>query len=134
MSREGVATLRAAYDAFKRQDVPAVMAAFDERIEWISPDTLPFGGVYRGHAEVGQFFGQLPQHWTDLSVEPQEFIDGGDTVVVVVRLRGGGRAGAMDSEAIHLWRLRSGKAVSFREFSDTALALSALGRPLPTAA
>jgi hypothetical protein len=42
VSSEGVATLQAAYDA-KRQDIPTVMAAFDDEIEWTSPDNLPFG-------------------------------------------------------------------------------------------
>ena len=133
MSSQAIATLQSAYDAFKRQDVAAVMAAFDESIEWTSPYTLPFGGVYHGRAGVGDFFSRLPQFWDALSVEPQEFIDGGDVVVAIVRLRGTGAAGSMDSDALHLWRMSGGKAVSFREFSDTALALGALGLSVPVA-
>lgn len=84
-------------------------------------------GTFHGHEGVGAFFSQLPSHWTDLSVEPEEFIDGGDTIVVIVRLRGTGAGGPIDSRAAHLWRMRGGKAVSHTEFSDTARAREALG-------
>ena len=92
MSAEDVQVLRDGYAAFARQDVPAVMAAFDPGIEWHAPESLPFGGSYHGHEGVGAFFGQLPSHWTDLSVEPQEFIDGGDTIAVIVRCAAPARA------------------------------------------
>jgi uncharacterized protein len=127
VSAENVQVLRDGYAAFARGDVPAVMAAFDESIVWNTPASLPFGGTYEGHAGVGGFFAQLPSHWTDLSVEPEEFIDGGDTVVVIVRLRGTAAGGTLDSQAVHLWRMRDGKAVSQTEYSDTAAAREALG-------
>jgi ketosteroid isomerase-like protein len=127
VSSEGVATLRAAYDAFKRQDIPTVMAALDDEIEWTSPDNLPFGGTFRGHAGVGQFFGQLPEYWKELNVDPEEFIDEGDVIVVPVHLTGAGAGGSLDSKTLHLWRMRAGKAVSFREYPDTAQMLQALG-------
>ena len=62
MTSTQVQTLRDAYAAFARQDVPSVMAAFNEDIEWESPDSIPFGGSYHGHEGVGQFFSQLPEH------------------------------------------------------------------------
>ena len=127
MSAENVQVLRDAYDAFASGDIPAVMAAFDESIEWHAPESVPFGGTYRGHDGVGEFFGQLPRYWSDLSVRPEEFIDGGETVVVLVRIAGTGAAAAIDDTAVHLWRMRDGKAVSFTEFGDTAQTLAALG-------
>lgn len=131
MSSSDVETLRSAYEAFARQDMATVMGAFQEDIEWISPDSLPFGGTYRGHEAVAGFFGQLPEHWQELMVEPAEFIDGGETIVVAVRLRGTGAGGSMDTQALHRWRMRDGKAAAFREYSDTARALQALGLRVP---
>jgi hypothetical protein len=129
MSAENVQVIRDGYAAFARQDVPAVMAAFDENIEWNTPESLPFGGTHRGHDGVGAFFAQLAEHWQELSVEPLEFIDGGgDTIVVLVASRATGSGGRLDMDIIHLWRMRDGKAVSFTEFMDTARALGALGQ------
>jgi len=134
MSAENVTVLRDAYGAFARQDIPAVMAAFDETIEWQAPDSLPFGGLYRGHDGVGGFFGQLPTYWQELSVEPEEFIDGGDTIVVVARVRGTAAGGSLDQKHVHIWRMRDGRATSFTEYSDTARALQALGQEIPATA
>ena len=94
---KNVQVLRSAYEAFARQDVPAAMAAFDESIEWSAPESLPFGGTYRGQDGVGGFFGQLPQYWEDLVVAPVEFIDGGDTIVVIARCHGTGAGGRLIS-------------------------------------
>jgi ketosteroid isomerase-like protein len=104
------------------------MAAFEENIEWQAPDSLPFGGVYRGHDGVGRFFGLLPTYWQELTVEPEEFIDGGDTIVVVARVRGTAAGGSLDQKNVHIWRMGDGKAASFTEYSDTARALQALGQ------
>jgi ketosteroid isomerase-like protein len=134
MSAEDVTVLRDAYGAFARQDIPGVMAAFDENIEWRTPDSLPFGGTYHGHDGVGGFFGQLGTYWHELSVEPEEFIDGGDTIVVVARVRGTAAGGALDQQHVHIWRMRGGKAASCTEYSDTARALQALGQGIPATA
>jgi ketosteroid isomerase-like protein len=127
MSAEDVQTLRDGYSAFARQDLPAVLAAFDDDIEWNTPDSLPFGGTRKGHEGVTAFFGELAAQWQRLSVEPEEFIDGGDTIVVLARDRATGGGGSIDLQVVHLWRMRNGKAVSFTEFMDTAKALQALG-------
>jgi hypothetical protein len=134
VSAENVQVLRNGYEAFARQDVAAVMAAFDESIEWNTPDSLPSGGTHRGHAGVGAFFGELENQWQELSVEPIEFIDGGDTIVVLVRDRGTGAGGSFDTTVVHLWRMRDGKAVSFTEFMDTARVLQALGQEIASTA
>jgi ketosteroid isomerase-like protein len=131
---DNVQTLRNAYDAFARGDVATVMAAFDESIEWTVPDVLPFGGTYHGPEAVGGFFASLPAHWEDLRVEPQEFIGDGDRVAVLIRLSGRGAAGRLDGDSVHIWQMRDGKAVSFREYPDTARVLEALGQPAVAAA
>jgi ketosteroid isomerase-like protein len=131
MSSDDVQTLREAYEAFARQDVPTVMAAFDEDIEWDMPDSVPFGGTYHGHDGVGSFFSQLAEHWEELRVEPEEVIDAGDTIVVLIRLSGRGAGGSIDSKSLHLWRMRDGRATAFREYPDTARVLQALGQQVP---
>jgi ketosteroid isomerase-like protein len=128
VASDDVERLQGAYEAFNNQDIPTVMAAFDEQIEWVSPDSVPFGGAYHGHEGVGQFFGQLPQHFQELHVDPEEFIDAGDVIVVPVHLHGSGAGGRLDSKSLHLWRMRDGKAVSFREYDDTARVLEAIRR------
>ena len=94
----------------------------------------PVKVTYQGHEGVGRFFSQLPEHWQELRVEPEEFIDAGETIVVLVRLSGKGAGGSIDSKSVHLWRMRDGKAAAFREYPDTARVLQALGQQVPAAA
>jgi uncharacterized protein len=49
MSAEDVQTMRKAYDAFNRGDIPAVVEAFQSEIQWTEP-----GG---GRAPAGTFNG-----------------------------------------------------------------------------
>jgi ketosteroid isomerase-like protein len=133
MSADNVQVLRDAYAAFASRDVPSVLAAFDEGISWTVPDSVPIGGTFHGHDGVTGFFGSLAEQFEAISVEPQEYIDAGDTVVVIVRDRATGPGGTADTLAAHLWRMREGKAVSFTEFGDTARMLGVLGLPAAAA-
>ena len=134
MSSIHVQTLRDAYAAFARQDIPSVMAAFNDDIEWESPDSIPFGGTYHGRDGVARFFSQLPEHWEELRVEPEEFIDADETIVVLIHLIGKGAGGSVNAKSLHLWRMRDGKAAAFREYPDTARVLQALGQQVPATA
>jgi len=40
VSERNVSTVRGAYDAFARQDIPAVLTALDPGIVWYSPEEL----------------------------------------------------------------------------------------------
>jgi uncharacterized protein len=125
-------TLRSAYEAFARQDVPSVLAAFQPDISWTAPDSLPFGGHYSGHDEVVGFFQTLGDYWTDLHVDPEQFIDGGETIVVIGKLRATGANGALEQPFVHVWTMRDGKAGTFVEFGDTARINQILGAPALT--
>jgi uncharacterized protein len=110
------------------------MASFDPSIVWSTPDTVQFGGTYLGPAGVGEFFGKLPENYAELRVEPETYVDRGDTVVVLGHHRGRSMAGAaFDIGFTHVWRLAQGKAISFTEYFDTAKMNAALGLPMQQA-
>lgn len=127
MSQQDVETMRGGYEAFARQDIPAVLALFDPEIEWDVSDALPEGGVHHGHEGVGRFFQSLPVTYAELRVEPEDFLDAGDHVVVIGTHRGRGHNGsAFEARFVHVWDMRGGRAVRFRETADTAKILPAL--------
>ena len=45
-------------------------------------DELPLGGVTRGRDAIMENFAQIGNYWSSFSVEPSEFIDAGDKVIV----------------------------------------------------
>jgi ketosteroid isomerase-like protein/predicted ester cyclase len=118
---------RSGYAAFAAGDIPGVLSLFADDLVWTTQDSVRFGGVYHGPQGAGEFFTRLPQNYAELSVEPERFIDAGDSVVVQGRHRGRTVAGTtFDVPFIHLWTYRDGKATSFTEAMDTATVARAL--------
>lgn len=120
--------VRRVYDAFDRQDLAGVLAHCHPEIEVCQRQALPWGGVYRGHAGVRQFFGALVAH-IDTRVEIDRLFAAGDTVVEVGTTRGraraSGRAFAVDET--HLWTVRDGCIVRMEALVDEAAMQAALG-------
>jgi ketosteroid isomerase-like protein len=133
MSEQNIEFLKGVYGAFARGDVPAVLGAFADDIEWYEAEGLPYGGLYRGGEAVAQnVFGPISQDVDDFAVTPEEFVGSGDTVVAVVRYTGTGKATgkALDVPVVHVWDIRDGKAARFRQFIDTVK----FGEVVPAAA
>jgi ketosteroid isomerase-like protein len=118
MSQQDVDTIKGAYDAFARQDIEGVMAAFDDSIDWDVPDSVPWGGHYRGKEEVGGFFAKLGEYVDELNVEPQEYIDAGDKVIATGRHHGNIGGDPYETRFAMVWTMEGGKAVAFKEYSD----------------
>jgi ketosteroid isomerase-like protein len=127
---EPVDLVRRSYDAFERGDLEAVLGDLDPEIEWHQAQGLPHGGLYRGRDEVRRnVFEPLDAEWWEtFSAPPQEFIDGGDRVVVLGRYRGvaKGTGRILDVPFVHVWTVADGRAVTFRQFLDTAGWIDAL--------
>jgi hypothetical protein len=127
MSAENVEVVRAGYEAFRSGDLEGVGKVFADDVEWESPDSLPAGGIHRGREAVLASFAELSKHWSSFSVDPDEYIDAGDHVVVrgVQRLSGPG--GSAESRYLHLFTLRNGKIARGEFIADTAKGRDTLG-------
>jgi hypothetical protein len=127
MSEDNVELIRRGYEAYARRDFPAVFALLHTDVEIYQTELLPWGGIYRGHAEAREFFTKLNEQ-TEGEPEPAEFISAGDEVVAVGRLRGRVRATgkSYDLAIVHLWSIREGLVIRFAAYIDTPGMLSAL--------
>jgi len=124
---------RAAYAAFGAGNIPGVLDLCADDLVWSTPASISFGGVYRGPQGAGEFFTKLPQYFAELRVEPERYVDGGDTVVAQGRHRGRSAAGrSFDVPWVHVWTFRDGRATSFTEIMDSAPIAIALGEAVPT--
>ena len=125
-----VAIVRRSYEAFARGDLAAVLADFHPEIEWHQAQGLPHGGFYRGRDEVERaIFAPLDDEWWDeFEATPSDVLDAGSEVVVIGRYTGRSKATGrpLDVPFVHVWSLREGKAVRFRQFLDTAGWIEAL--------
>lgn len=112
--------IEAAYAAFARGDIPAVIDLLDDNVHWSSPATLPHGGHFDGKAGVGSFFQAIGGAWSELTLDVESVSEAGaDLVIGVVRadgtLRDGGPSGY---GATHVFTVQAGKVVRFREYVD----------------
>ena len=111
------------YAAFGRGDVPAILAALDDSVEWVTPEVdLPTGGVRHGKPEVAQFFQAVSDAWEFQAFEAREYVASGDRVAVcgsyTMTGKVSGRTAACDWAMV--WTFRDGKVVRFQEYTDTS--------------
>lgn len=122
-------TIRAIYEAFAKGDVPSVLGALDANVEWTEAEGFPYRGTYTGpDAVLHGVLVRLGTEWDGFTVTPHEFIDGGDQVVMLGMYSGTYKATgkAFEADAAHVWSLRDGKVVRFRQYVDSALVQEAL--------
>jgi uncharacterized protein len=121
MSEQDVATVRGAYESFNQGDIPAVLATYDDQIEWIEPGggSAP-SGTFTGPDSVAQdVFATVPENFDEFSVDIDEVEDHGDTVVVKGRFTGKNKAGAvLDAPFEHRNTMRDGKLARFENKVD----------------
>ncbi len=116
--------VKAAYDAFGKGDVPAVLGTFDPHIQWREAENFLYAdrNPYAGPQAVAEgVFQRIVSDVENFAVVPERFVDGNDTVVVEGRYRGKMKTTgkAVDAQFAHLWQLRDGKVVRFQQYTDT---------------
>lgn len=117
-------TVKAAYDAFGRGAIEEVLAAMDEEIEWVEAEGGPYGGTYRGPQQILEnVFAPLGGEWDPFVVEPERFVEDGDTVVAMGTYSGTYAETGRSFEApfAHAFDLEGGTIVRFQQYVDTAL-------------
>ncbi len=118
---------KGAYGAFSSGDLATLKTGFADDAEWVTSDELPLGGVTRGADAIMENFAQVPNYWSSFSVEPSEFIEAGDKVIVRGTQRGTGKGGSFEAPFVHVMEYRDGKVVRGEFHGDSAKALKALG-------
>jgi ketosteroid isomerase-like protein len=122
-----VDTARSAYEAFGRGDLQALQENFAEDATWVTSDELPLGGEVQGREAIMGNFAQIPNYWSSFSVEPEEFIEGGDYVVVRGTQHAANDNGSFDAPFVHLLKYDSeGKLVRGEFYGDSAKAAKLL--------
>lgn len=115
-------TIQKIYQSFLSGDFNAVFASFDPEIEWVEPDleVLPYAGATKGLQNVaGSVFGAMSGLYERFGFEPEEWVDGGDTILVTGRASAKGRGKEESYRFAHTWKLADGKVVRYVGFGDT---------------
>jgi ketosteroid isomerase-like protein len=129
MSKRNVETVRRLVDAFNRRDLDGALEEMhpDAELDWSRSRGLR-SEIYRGKAEIKRFWEELLDHFEEINVRPEKFIEAGEHVVVPDRSLARGRAGIrVEAANTMVFTLRDGKIVRQQLFQETEEALEAAG-------
>jgi uncharacterized protein len=126
--RDNVELIESLWDAFARGDLDKVAGVVAEEGEIVFPETVPWGGAYRGPDGCVEAFERLGSYFSEFKAKPEMVLGADDDhVAVVVNTTGRGKGGRLDIRVVWLFRLRDGKVVRGEAFPDTAAVLEAIG-------
>ena len=122
--------IRKAYDDFNSGNVDAVLESWADDIHWegSSSEEVPGGGTYHGKQDAAQTLARIPENFESFQSPGDEFIESGDTVVVLGHAEGRAKSSGTEFEVpfVHVWRLEDGKIKRAQLFFDTAVIVDAV--------
>jgi ketosteroid isomerase-like protein len=117
-----------ANEAFNRHDFEAAFASFDPDLEWETIAGAPGPERTQGRPGTIAGFRELIADFPDWRVEPQEFIEAAEAILVRnIATATGGKSGVPVCQPFtQVWSFRNGRPIRVREFLDHAEALEAV--------
>ena len=131
MSRENVEIVRQLYESFKRRDWDGLADLFDPDVEQHGTvGGVEEGTVVRGLLQIRQHWQKEDEEiWDEHRLEPQEFIDAGDQVLVFQREYQRGKSSGVELvvDTASILELQAGRIVRMQGYMDRGAALRAAG-------
>ena len=113
-----------------RGDIDHLRLIFAENIKWIHP---ALGGEFNGaDSVINDVLIPFWKNW-DLTIDFHRYIEEGDTIVVLATYQGIYKptGNEVNEPTAHVWDLKDGKIVRFRQYVDTASLWSQMeGQPV----
>jgi ketosteroid isomerase-like protein len=119
------------------KDNPANMAdLLDPDCELIVPDSIDYGGTFKGaDAVIGWFTKELWRWFDEFVSTPEGFVDGGETLVVPVNVKARAKNGrTMDVHNVWIYEFSDGKLIRGQVYADTAVLRDTVEGVEPTVA
>jgi uncharacterized protein len=126
---ENSEAVKARWDDFARGDLDGAVSTTDENAEVRLPETLPWGGTYKGPEGFKEMIQKFLSNFESVDPKPTAFLeaDDGETVVVIVEGVGKTKSGnELSGRSVWLYKVSNGKLMDSEFFGDTAQARDAL--------
>jgi uncharacterized protein len=121
--------LRKGYDDAARGDFEAATESWPDDLVMEGPNATesPMSGVHEGKEAVARAMGETIAEWDEQKVIPDEFIEQGDTIVVLAHAEA--RKGDQSTKlpVVHVWRFSNGEPRRWEVLYDTLDAARTLG-------
>lgn len=123
MASQNIEAIRTCYAGFRDRDVEGILSGMHPDVEWVHPDGMAkygLGGTKLGHAGIKEFLAHVPSVLGGMKLDPREFIEQGDRVVVFGTREVTSRTGTTATlDFVHSWTMRDGKATRMEDIFDT---------------
>lgn len=122
MSERNLEIVRTIYERWSENR--STRDLIDPQLEYVNPSYAVEAGTRRSRRALAS----IREVYPDFRVEPEQFVDAGDDVVVIGIALGTTRSGARAQwRQGYVWTLRDGVAIRFRWFNHPREALEAVG-------
>jgi uncharacterized protein len=132
MASPNVQALEEIYDHWGRGDWAYQPTIYAEDFEWGYSDEFPgISGVWRDTRTPNPRIQSWLEPWEHWMCEAEDYLEQGDTVIVLTRYRGRGKGSGVDVDVpgAHVWQMRDGLAVRFEVFANRDAVLKRHGVP-----
>jgi ketosteroid isomerase-like protein len=114
---------------FANGDLDGAVSTTDEDAEIVMPETLPWGGTYRGPEGFKEMIQKFLSNFESVDPKPTEFLDADDGETVIVTVEGVGKTktgNELSGRSVWLYKVRDGRLKRAEFFGDTAQARDAV--------
>jgi ketosteroid isomerase-like protein len=126
---DDVAVVEAVFAAFAERDVERVLELIDPEMEFsaVTADLAGRAEPYHGHQGMKEYFRDVAMLWDDLRLNPREFREVGDGILVTGRVTARSPSRIVEGSTGWVFRVRDGRVVYGRVYGSAADAEEAVG-------
>lgn len=129
MSQEHLDAVRAVYDAWGRGDFQGGPNVYDPLAVLVQGEGFPDKGAHLGIEGIRKYTRGFLEAWERITIEAEELIEAGDSVIAAVVQRGVGQGSGAPAEFryFHVWTFRGDRVIRLETVRERAQALALTG-------
>ena len=122
--------MRQRYDEFSKGDLEAALQDWSDDFVWQGSNStdLPGGGEHSGKDNATKVLGEAVSAWDSFELVPDEFLEEGDTVVVLAHTNVTKGDQSVKAPVVHIWRWEGDQVKRLQILSDTYQVAQLLGK------
>ncbi|MDQ3933495.1 MAG: nuclear transport factor 2 family protein [Actinomycetota bacterium] len=128
---DNVGTLKKGYEAYGQGDLDGALEHWADDAVWegSNSEELPGGGTAEGKDAIKQTLARIPEFWESFTVTPDEYVEDGDTVVVLGHSEGKAKetGDSVKQPWVHVYRMEDGQVKRIQLLNDTYQTAQVLG-------
>ena len=129
MSEARIEAVREIYEEWRKGDFRGGVDLYDPLALLVQGAGFPEAGAYLGLERIGEYMQTFLEAWERVTIEAEDLVSAGDSVVAAVVQRGVGRGSGAPAEFryFQVWTFRGDKVVRLDVLRDRVAAVEAAG-------